>query len=660
MNFLSKFSLKWTMATILIISTSIISYYTIRDFVASIKTDHNKQNLVTLVNLSKVLSNLIHETQKERGASAGFVASKGHKFITILPNQRLSTNKKIALYHNTINKLILKNYSPKLKQLITKLNNDLNKLPTIRNEVSNLNISLKNTVKWYTQMNTTILRIIALTARLAPNEVIAMDLSAYVSFLKSKERAGIERAVLSATFAADKFKPGMYKKFITLVSAQNSYMDDFLDFASNQMRTLYDKTIKAPSFAEVEKMRNIAFEKARTGHFGVNAEYWFKTITKKINHLKYIDDSIAKITLNDIQKIKNQFVFQTIIGFIIVIFLIVIGILSIKRLEKQLNSLKELILNITKSKDLNTTISIDKNDEFKTLKLALQEFLISIHETIINAYHSSSTNQATTKIVQQDFQQITTNIEKEVSIVKNAAHKADILKNELLEEAKESEAVKESILNANDKLKLANQVVKTTTQVIQNNAEQEHNIANQLQQLVIDAKNAQNILTIINEIAEQTNLLALNAAIEAARAGEAGRGFAVVADEVRKLAEKTQKSLNEIDATIKMVVDSITITNSQMEANISNISQITQQTEEINMQINDVSSQMNLVTNNVQHNVEKVQNIVKIMEEFMNQMKEISSLSEDNQTTITKNNSNIIQISQLAKTLLEEISQFKI
>ncbi|MDD5119659.1 MAG: methyl-accepting chemotaxis protein [Sulfuricurvum sp.] len=102
---------------------------------------------------------------------------------------------------------------------------------------------------------------------------------------------------------------------------------------------------------------------------------------------------------------------------------------------------------------------------------------------------------------------------------------------------------------------------------MQTAVQDQHELSSRLERLSSEAEQIKSVLTVISDIADQTNLLALNAAIEAARAGEHGRGFAVVADEVRKLAERTQKSLLESGATVAIIVQSVTESTEMMSKN---------------------------------------------------------------------------------------------
>lgn len=121
-----------------------------------------------------------------------------------------------------------------------------------------------------------------------------------------------------------------------------------------------------------------------------------------------------------------------------------------------------------------------------------------------------------------------------------------------------------------------NGMINSTVERIQSVAGKEHELSGNLQSLVGNAQETKAILVTIGDIADQTNLLALNAAIEAARAGEHGRGFAVVADEVRKLAERTQKSLAEISATINVLIQAINDSSESLNKNMDEMMDLTQ------------------------------------------------------------------------------------
>ncbi|WP_263833640.1 methyl-accepting chemotaxis protein [Sulfurospirillum oryzae] len=292
--------------------------------------------------------------------------------------------------------------------------------------------------------------------------------------------------------------------------------------------------------------------------------------------------------------------------------------------------------------DLTKKMDVLSGDEIGLASVAFNLFIDKVRNTVSMAKSSSHENASVANELSSTALEVGKRAENTSSIVYETNTMSRSIKEELslsLQKAKKSE---EEIAEAHSKLINAkNQIIKMADQV-QSSAHTEGELARQIAQLSTDADQVKGVLTVISDIADQTNLLALNAAIEAARAGEHGRGFAVVADEVRNLAERTQKSLTEINATINVIVQAINDASDHMNANSKSMETLTKIASEVEKNINETAVIMDNATISSENTVKdyiqtgtKVDAIVKKIEEIntitisnTRSMEEVSSATE--------------------------------
>ena len=241
MYFLENVRLRNKLVLLLIFPVLGLLYFSVNGVLEKYRLTGEMSSLQNLSALAVRISALVHETQKERGATAGFLGSGGATFGSEIKGQRAETDRKIIVLREFLKGFDSNRFG---NEFTRNLNDGLNLLDTIegkREAVSGLNISANEAIGYYTNMNAQFLDVIAYIARLSSKAEITIVSTAYVNFLLGKERAGIERAVMSNTFAADKFLPGMFNRFSSLVTEQDVYTRSFLSFASNDQKDFFQK-----------------------------------------------------------------------------------------------------------------------------------------------------------------------------------------------------------------------------------------------------------------------------------------------------------------------------------------------------------------------------------------------------------------------------------
>ena len=515
----------------------------------------------------------------------------------------------------------------------------LQKIPQIRQQVLSLQIPLAKAIAFYTQINATFLEIIGNISKKSDESAITRELIAYDDFLLSKERAGIERAVLSATFANDAFLPGFFIKFIRLISEQKAFLDAFRVAAPQKFIALYEKVASNVVFKEVKRMENIALQKAKEGHFGIEPEYWFDTITKKINLLKSVEDSLATQILQEVNKIieKNRFSFYTdfIITLLGLLFVLFIGFLILeKSINATLKILRDNLLTIVEERDLSKEIPLFSHDESRVIIENTNRLISFSKEVIKEAKEAVQQNSKVAKELSHTAMQIGENVEKEAYFVAQTANSATKIQAPLLDSVEKLTLTQTEIEQANNLLQEAKENILRLISEVKQSSQKEKEIVKELEALMKMTDETKDVLLLIEEIANQTNLLALNAAIEAARAGEHGKGFAIVAEEVRGLAEKSRAHVEKVNFTISQLLNKIATISAKISTNAQNITKLSESVDNIEVDVDSISNVMNETVEGSLEASEKIKNILQEIERIISDVHKINELSSMNARSV--------------------------